>query len=163
MKSSLKSVTQAFVARILISSMAEWPCRPPVVLGHEFCGTAVEVGSLVKGFRPGDRIVASNPAQTCGTCPHCRAGNPFMCGKRVSAGYMIDGAFADYLCIRAERCHHLPDHVSFRQASLGEPLSVAVHAVMERMTVHAGDLVFISVQAVSVYYPCWLPRWKVPE
>jgi L-iditol 2-dehydrogenase len=57
---------------------------------------------------------------------------------------MIDGAFADYLCIRAERCHHLPDNVSFRQASLGEPLSVAVHAVMERMTVHAGDLIFIS-------------------
>jgi L-iditol 2-dehydrogenase len=56
---------------------------------------------------------------------------------------MIDGAFADYLCIRAERCHHLPDNVSFRQASLGEPLSVA-SIVMERMTVHAGDLVFIS-------------------
>lgn len=122
----------------------EWPCRPPVVLGHEFCGTAVEIGSLVREFKTGDRIVASNPAQTCGACSHCRAGNPFMCGKRISAGYMIDGAFAEYLCIRAERCHHLPDNVSFRQASLGEPLAVAVHAVMERTTVHAGDLVFIS-------------------
>jgi L-iditol 2-dehydrogenase len=35
----------------------EWPCRPPVVLGHEFCGSAVEVGGLVRGFKPGDRIV----------------------------------------------------------------------------------------------------------
>ena len=122
----------------------EWACRPPVVLGHEFCGTAVEVGSQVKNFKPGDRIVASNPAQTCGNCHNCRAGNPFMCSKRVSAGYMIDGAFAEYLCIRAERCHHLPKNVSFRQASLGEPLSVAVHAVMERTTLHAGDLVLIS-------------------
>ena len=122
----------------------EWPCRPPVVLGHEFCGTAVEVGSQVRRFHPADRVVASNPAQTCGVCFHCRAGNPFMCGERVSAGYMIDGAFADYLCIRAERCHLMPANVTFRQAALGEPLSVAVHAVIERSSVHPGDLVLVS-------------------
>jgi L-iditol 2-dehydrogenase len=122
----------------------EWPCKPPVVLGHEFCGTVVETGKSVRNYKPGDRVVASNPAQTCGRCHSCRAGNPFMCPERVSAGYMIDGAFAEYLCIREERCHHLPDNVSYRQAALGEPLSVAVHAVMERTTVHAGDLVLVS-------------------
>jgi L-iditol 2-dehydrogenase len=122
----------------------EWPSHPPVVLGHEFCGTIVEVGSQVHLFKPNDRVVASNPAQTCGNCYHCRAGNPFMCLHRISAGYMIDGAFAEYICIRAERCHLLPDHVSFRQAALGEPMSVAVRAVMERTTVHAGDLVLVS-------------------
>ena len=122
----------------------EWPSRPPVVLGHEFCGTVVEVGTHVRRFKPGDRVVASNPAQTCGKCYHCRAGNPFMCSHRVSAGYMIDGAFAEYICIREERCHSLPDHVSFRQAALGEPLSVAVHAVIDRTTVHAGDLVLVA-------------------
>jgi L-iditol 2-dehydrogenase len=57
---------------------------------------------------------------------------------------MIDGAFAEYLCISAVRCHRLPDNVSFLQAALGEPLSVAVHAVMERTTVHRGDLAVIS-------------------
>ena len=122
----------------------EWPSRPPVVLGHEFCGTVVEAGPRVQHFKLGDRIAASNPARTCGECYHCRAGNPFMCLHRVSAGYMIDGAFAEYICIRAERCHPLPDNVSFRQAALGEPLSVAVHAAMERTTVHAGDLVVVS-------------------
>ena len=121
-----------------------WQCRPPVVLGHEFCGVVVEVGSLVKDFHVGERVVASNPAQTCGRCRQCCGGNPFMCSKRVSAGYMIDGAFAEFLCIRTERCHHLPDNVSFRQAALGEPLSVAVHAVIERTTVHAGDIVLVS-------------------
>ena len=122
----------------------EWPCNPPVVLGHEFCGTVAEIGSAVTGFKVGDRLVASNPAQTCGICLYCRAGNPFMCHKRISAGYMIDGAFAEYLCMRQERCHKLPDAVTNRQAALGEPLSVAVHAVMERTTVHAGDLVLVS-------------------
>ena len=122
----------------------EWPSSPPVVLGHEFCGAVVEVGTQVRRFKPGDRVVASNPAQTCGKCYHCQAGNPFMCLHRVSAGYMIDGAFAEYICICEERCHSLPDHVSFRQAALGEPLSVAVHAVIERTTVHAGDLVLVA-------------------
>jgi len=122
----------------------EWPSNPPVVLGHEFCGTVVETGTQVRSFGIGDRVVASNPAQTCGKCFHCRAGNPFMCMHRVSAGYMIDGAFAEYICISEQRCHRLPDHVSFRKAALGEPLSVAVHAVIERTTVHAGDLVLIA-------------------
>jgi L-iditol 2-dehydrogenase len=121
-----------------------WPCCPPVVLGHEFCGRVTEVGSLVTHFKPGDRVVASNPARTCGLCRHCCSGNPFMCSRRVSAGYMIDGAFAEYLCITAARCHHLPDNVSFLEAALGEPLSVAVHAVMERSTLHRGDLAVIS-------------------
>jgi L-iditol 2-dehydrogenase len=113
-------------------------------LGHEWTGTIVEVGSQVAGFRPGDRVVASNPSKTCGNCYYCLAGNPFMCPERVSAGYMIDGAFADYICIDARRCHKLPDNVSFRAASLGEPLAVAVHAAIERVTVHSGDLVLVS-------------------
>ena len=107
-----------------------WACQTPVVIGHEFCGTVVQVGSRVKTFKPGDRVVGSNPARTCGMCYHCRAGNPFMCSSRVSAGYMIDGAFAEYFCIAAERCHALPAQVTFRQAALGEPLAVAVRAVM---------------------------------
>lgn len=121
-----------------------WPCRPPVVLGHEFCGTVTEVGASVTGFLAGDRVVASNPARTCGSCYHCREGNPFMCAQRVSVGYMIDGAFADYICITEQRCHKLPGNVSFRQAALGEPLSAAVHALIERVTLHAGDVAVIS-------------------
>jgi len=121
-----------------------WPSRPPVVLGHEFCGTVVEVGAAVRTLTLGDRVVGSNPASTCGSCRHCRSGNDFMCAERVSAGYHIDGAFAEYLCVDARRCHRLPDHVTFRQAALGEPLAVAVHAVIERTAVHAGDLVLVS-------------------
>lgn len=121
-----------------------WRSDPPVVLGHEFCGQVVEAGSEVRHLQAGDRVVASNPAQTCGHCFHCLSGNPFMCEERVSAGYMIDGAFAEFLCIAAERCHRLPDNVSFRQAALGEPLAVAVRATTERVSVHAGDLVLVS-------------------
>jgi L-iditol 2-dehydrogenase len=67
-----------------------------------------------------------------------------MCAERVSAGYMIDGAFAEYLCIRPQVCHLLPDHVSFKAAAMGEPLAVAIHSVIERSRVNAGDLALIS-------------------
>ncbi len=120
--------------------LKDWPVPAPApdevklrVAAAGICGTDIHI-----------IIAASNPAQTCGECFHCRVGNPFMCLHRVSAGYMIDGAFAEYICIREERCHPLPDDVSFRQAALGEPLSVAVHAAIERTTVHAGDVVLVS-------------------
>jgi L-iditol 2-dehydrogenase len=121
-----------------------WRCDPPVVLGHEWCGTVVEVGKSVAKFAVGDRVVASNPAQTCGNCFYCLAGNPFMCPDRISAGYMIDGAFAEFICIDARRAHRIADHVTFRAAALGEPIAVAVHAVLERTTVRAGDVVLVS-------------------
>jgi L-iditol 2-dehydrogenase len=56
---------------------------------------------------------------------------------------MIDGAFAEYLCILASvviTCRN----VSFRRAALGEPLAVAVHGAIKRTAVHAGDLVLVS-------------------
>jgi L-iditol 2-dehydrogenase len=120
-----------------------WACRPPVVLGHEWCGTVVEAGGAVRSLRAGDRVLCSNPARTCGLCAHCLAGNPFMCAERVSAGYMIDGAFAETICIDERRCHRLGPEVSFRAAALGEPLAVAVHACIERTAVHAGDVVAV--------------------
>lgn len=121
-----------------------WMSRPPVVLGHEWCGVIVETGSKVKHLKPGDRVIASNPAHTCGHCYYCTSGNPFMCPDRVSAGYMIDGAFSEFMCIDARRCHKIDSHVTFREASLGEPLAVAVRAVTERTSVHAGDIVAVS-------------------
>ncbi|MEZ5352958.1 MAG: zinc-binding dehydrogenase [Bryobacteraceae bacterium] len=48
------------------------------------------------------------------------------------------------MCIDARRCHKIEDHVTYREAALGEPLAVAVRAVTERTTVHAGDLVVVS-------------------
>lgn len=121
-----------------------WMSCPPVVLGHEWCGTVVETGAEVRHLKSGDRVTASNPARTCGVCYHCTSGNPFMCPERVSAGYMIDGAFAEYICIDARRCHKIESHVTFREAALGEPIAVAVRAVTERTAVRPGDTVVVS-------------------
>ncbi|OGO35469.1 MAG: hypothetical protein A2147_04750 [Chloroflexi bacterium RBG_16_57_8] len=122
----------------------KWPSRPPVVLGHEFSGTVVEVGREVRDVAVGEKVVAGNPASTCGNCFHCRAGNPLMCPERISMGYMVDGCFAEYVVVRRGAVHKLPDHVSLRDAAVCEPLAVAVRTLIERATVQAGGSVLVS-------------------
>jgi len=122
----------------------EWKCNTPVVLGHEFCGRIADVGANIKGFKKGDRVVAGHPISTCGACHHCRNGNAFMCKQRVSMGYMINGAFTKYVVVGKNNIHRIPEEVSLEEAALCEPLSVAVRAMTERLSIHAGDQVLVS-------------------
>jgi L-iditol 2-dehydrogenase len=121
-----------------------WKCRTPVILGHEFCGRVAALGENVSDLAIGDRVVAGNPAQTCGVCHHCRTGNPFMCKKRISVGFMIDGAFARFIAVRRQTVHVIPPEVSMEEAALCEPMAAAVRALMERATVNSGDRVLVS-------------------
>jgi len=103
-----------------------------------------EVGEGVTSVRKGDAVVGSNPARTCGSCFHCRVGNPFMCAQLISRGYTIDGAFAELIGVEERRVWKLPPGLSLREAALCEPLAGAVHALTERVSIHAGATVLIS-------------------
>src|SRR5438876_3647535 len=52
-----------------------WNVNYPVVLGHEFGGEIASVGSEVKSFKEGDRVVSETAAYICGECVYCRTGN----------------------------------------------------------------------------------------
>lgn len=102
--------------------------KTPVVLGHEFAGQVVEVGSKVTSVAPGDRITAP-PLIPCGECDLCRGGNPEYCLESV-VGLGVDGAMAEFLKISDRASiYKIPEHVSFEDACLLEPLAVALHAV----------------------------------
>jgi L-iditol 2-dehydrogenase len=117
---------------------------PGVILGHEFSGVITEVGSNVKRFKPGDRVVAETTVESCGYCQYCIAGDHNICANRRGLGRTGDGAFASYLILRQQLIHILPDSVELDEAALLEPLACTVHAVIETGTVHAGDRVFVS-------------------
>lgn len=72
--------------------------RFPVILGHEYCGEAVEVGSKIKGVKPGD-IIVSEQCRWCGTCRMCRAGMFNQCENFEENGLTTDGGFAEYAMI----------------------------------------------------------------
>jgi alcohol dehydrogenase/L-iditol 2-dehydrogenase len=114
-----------------------WPVATPVVLGHEFGGTVARIGSRVKGFREGDRVVSETAAYVCGQCMMCRTGAYNLCPHRKGFGYGINGAMAGYVRV-PERClHHIPDHLPFEKAALTEPCCVGYNAVIEKSKISA--------------------------
>jgi len=108
------------------------PSRP-FVLGHELVGTVESVGPGVIRPALGDRVVV-NPARACGLCAQCRAGRANLCGNTVMLGSAsstppTDGAFAEFVSVRADQCHPLPAELSDGLAAMVEPFAVALHAV----------------------------------
>ena len=94
----------------------------PLVLGHEF------VGVVESGPRRGRRV-AVDPAITCGRCAMCLAGQPNLCAEVRFAGHSTDGALRSLVAWPENLLHPLPDTLPDAEATLLEPLGVAVHAV----------------------------------
>jgi len=111
--------------------------KPPVVLGHETAGVVVEVGEEVKGIKAGDRVTTETTAYICGQCKFCQSKDYNLCIHRKGLGSAVNGAFAEYFVIRKESIHQISPHIDFNSASLFEPLSCAVHAVIEQASLGA--------------------------
>jgi len=106
---------------------------PPVVMGHEAAGIIAELGENVQGWKKGDRVTFDSTV-SCGTCHFCRKGQINLCDNRRVLGvscedYRCHGAFAEYIAVPQQILYRLPKGLGFEQATLVEPLSVAVHAV----------------------------------
>lgn len=100
----------------------------PLTLGHEFCGTVVDVGDGVTALRVGDRV-AVEPEYRCSQCTYCRSGSYNLCVSMGFAGLMGDGGMADFAVVPAYMLYRLPDGVSLEQAAVMEPAAVALHAL----------------------------------
>jgi len=104
------------------------------VLGHEFSGDIVEIGANVTGVTIGNRVTAMSGVG-CGKCYWCRQDQPIRCRNLKLLGYQIPGAFAQYVSIPGFKIGQyaalLPDNMTYQEAALAEPLSVALYAVMK--------------------------------
>jgi threonine dehydrogenase-like Zn-dependent dehydrogenase len=107
------------------------------VLGHEFAGEVVEIGSEVTDLRRGDRV-AVVPMRGCGRCEACRRGDPGRCPEMT----LIGGGYAEHAAVAARQCRVLPDEVETEDGALAEPLSVALHCIL-RSGMKPGDRVAI--------------------
>ena len=109
--------------------------KRPFALGHEFSGIVREVGSNVQSLSIGDEI-AVDPSMPCGSCNHCRSGHYNLCLNMkffgsASCDPHIDGSMGQYVAVPSSNCYVLPEGIHLAQASLLEPLSVAMHAVRQ--------------------------------
>lgn len=114
---------------------------PPTLFGHEFAGDIVAVGSAVKGFVPGMRIVSGNTAP-CNECYYCKRGQHNLCEDLL----VNLGAYAEYIRIPGRLVRQntfvLPEHVSYHQAAIAEPLACVVHG-QDLLQIQAGESVAV--------------------
>ncbi|WP_109482186.1 L-idonate 5-dehydrogenase [Paraburkholderia sp. C35] len=126
----------------------DFAVREPFVLGHEVAGEVAALGEGVSGLTVGQRV-AVNPGLSCGTCRYCIKGMPNHClnmrfmGSASTFPHM-QGMFRQFIAVSAQQCVPVPDGLDFAQASMAEPLAVALHAL--RL---AGSLVGAKVLLVG--------------
>jgi len=99
------------------------------ILGHEFSGIIVEVGSNVSNVKKGDRVCV-DPNEGCRCCDFCHLGNPHYCnigGIQNTIGIHRDGGWATYALVPKNVVQILPESISLEQAALAEPLSCLAH------------------------------------
>ena len=104
-------------------------CKPPFIVGHEFAGDVVSVGSLVSDVREGDRVTAEGHIVD-GRCLLCRTGNAHVCPFTKIIGVDRDGCFAEYIAMPATNVWHLDDNVSFDIGGIHDPMGNAFHTAL---------------------------------
>ncbi len=108
---------------------AQRTVKPPLVVGHEFVGRIVEVGSNVTGFSPGE-LVSGEGHVVCGRCRHCLAGRRELCPHTIGLGVGRDGAFAELVVLPMTNIWlHWPG-IPEDVAAVFDPLGNAVHTAL---------------------------------
>ncbi len=87
------------------------PSHLPVILGHQ------AVGIVEEGVNKGQRVGVAWIASACGHCQHCLAGNENLCAEFKATGRDINGGYAEYMRVRADFVHPIPDSISDSEAA----------------------------------------------
>ncbi|MCU0718220.1 MAG: L-threonine 3-dehydrogenase [Pirellula sp.] len=110
-------------------SWAQKTIPVPMVVGHEFVGEIVEVGTNVTDFFPGE-IVSGEGHVVCGRCRNCLAGRRHLCKDTQGVGVNRPGAFAEYLALPMTNIWHQKPGIDHDIASIFDPLGNAVHTAL---------------------------------
>jgi (R,R)-butanediol dehydrogenase/meso-butanediol dehydrogenase/diacetyl reductase len=133
------------------------PGLPPgTVMGHEFSGEVVEVGSELRGlWKPGDRACAL-PCIGCGKCRACLDGDIVACTALRATGLgQIPGAYSQYVLTGGPESLRLPAGVSFREGALVEPLAVGLHAVNVARLAPGERVMVIGAGPIGLAVTAW--------
>lgn len=120
----------------------------PRIIGHEIVGEIVEVGANVKERRVGDRVIVDQ-VTACGHCYACRKGRPNVCGNLKVRGVHIDGGYREYMAVPEGDTHLLPDSLSYQDAIMIEPTTIAVQACSRAEIEPEDDVLILGAGALG--------------
>ena len=127
---------------------AQRTIKPPLIVGHEFVGEVLEIGSNVHDIAPGD-IVSGEGHVVCGRCRHCRAGRWHLCANTVGLGVQRDGAFAEQVVLPVTNVwHHWPG-IDEDVAAIFDPFGNAVHTALA-FPVLAEDVLVVGAGPIGL-------------
>lgn len=138
----LKVYRQGYHARMIV---------PPAIFGHELAGVVQEVGEQVEHFREGMRVVAANSAP-CDDCLYCGKGLENLCERLL----FNNGAYAEFIRIPApivrKSLLRIPDHISYRDAALLEPLACVLRGLEETGLRRGDSLAVIGLGPIGLMF-----------
>ena len=121
----------------------------PIIFGHEFIGTVVEVGEG-SAFEVGDRV-ASGAGVSCGECPRCREGRTNLCWNYKTLGLNLDGGMAEYVSVPERILANIPAGLDLDVAGLAQPLAVALHAARRSLVADGDRVVLIGAGSIGTF------------
>jgi threonine 3-dehydrogenase len=108
---------------------AQKTIKVPLVIGHEFVGEIVEVGSNVSDFHPGE-LVSGEGHVVCGRCRNCLAGRRHLCAHTKGIGVNRPGAFAEYIVLPMTNIWRHDPNINREVAAIFDPFGNAVHTAL---------------------------------
>jgi 2-desacetyl-2-hydroxyethyl bacteriochlorophyllide A dehydrogenase len=117
------------------------PSSIPVILGHEYSGTIVDMGDTASEFKIGDKI-AVNPNIHCGYCKYCKTGKVNFCENLQALGVTLNGGFAEYSIVPMTQAYRLPPDFDLSAAAFAEPLSCCLRGI-QQAGIRSGSTVII--------------------
>lgn len=111
------------------------------ILGHEVAGEVADWGEKVHSFKKGDRV-ATEICIGCAICPYCKKGLVNLCNNLNELGITMNGGMAEYMAIPARNVHHIPDHLTYEEATFGDPLACSIRG-LELAGIESGSWVVI--------------------
>lgn len=126
----------------------------PIILGHEFSGEIVSIGSGVKSVSEGNRVAAV-PLVPCFACSDCQQGNYSQCGHYSFIGSRVQGGFADFVVLPERNVIPFDKTVSFEQGAFFEPSTVALHG-LKCAGYHGGeDVAILGGGTIGLFAAQW--------
>ena len=134
----------------------------PNVLGHEFSGTVEAVGEGVTSVIAGDRV-AGVPLVPCMECDDCKRGDYALCKHYSFVGSRQFGSFSEYVCVPELNVVKFDDAVTFEQAALFEPTTIALHGLERLDSVSGKTVAVLGGGTIGILTAMWAKAFGARE